>query len=30
MQEVDLLVALLKRLASTPARDTLPCLDINS
>jgi hypothetical protein len=30
MHPLDLLLALLKRLASTPARDTLPRLDINS
>jgi hypothetical protein len=30
MQEVDLLLALLKRFASTSARNTLPHLDINS
>jgi hypothetical protein len=30
IQEIDLLLALLKRLASTPAGDALPRLDINS
>jgi len=30
MQQLDLLLALLKRLASTPARDTLPHVDVNS
>jgi hypothetical protein len=29
-QQLDLLLALLKRLAATPASNTLPCLDINT
>ena len=30
MQQLDLLLALLKRLAATPVKDTLPCLDVHS